>query len=69
MIVRITSDCPLISPYILDEMANLIFNNNYDIITNVLPPSWPDGLDLNIFNKKYFLRLVIMPFLKVIKNM
>ena len=51
-IARITSDCPLISPNILDEMANLIFKNNYDIITNVLPPSWPDGLDLNIFNKK-----------------
>ena len=51
-IVRITSDCPLISPNILDEMSNLILNNNYDIITNVLPPSWPDGLDLNIFNKK-----------------
>lgn len=52
LIVRITSDCPLISPNILDEMANLMVNNNYDIITNVLPPSWPDGLDLNIFNKK-----------------
>ena len=51
-IVRITSDCPLISPNILDKMANLILNNNYDIITNVLPPSWPDGLDLNVFNKK-----------------
>lgn len=51
-IVRITSDCPLISPYILDEMVNLIFKKKYDIITNVLPPSWPDGLDLNVFNKK-----------------
>lgn len=51
-IVRITSDCPLISPNILDEMAVLMFKNNYDIITNVLPPTWPDGLDLNIFNKK-----------------
>ena len=34
-------------------MIGLILKK-YDIVTNVLPPSWPDGLDVNIFTKELF---------------
>lgn len=54
-IIRITSDCPLVDPLLLDNMINLILKNKYDIITNVIPPTWPDGLDINIFTKHLLL--------------
>ena len=37
-IIRVTSDCPLVDPLLLDNMINLILENKYDIITNVIPP-------------------------------
>ena len=36
-IVRITSDCPLIDPEIVDSVINMFENNSYDYITNFLP--------------------------------
>lgn len=54
-IIRITSDCPLVDPSLLDNMISLIVKNKYDIITNVIPPTWPDGLDINIFTKNLLL--------------
>lgn len=54
-IIRITSDCPLVDPLLLNNMISLILKNKYDIITNVIPPSWPDGLDINIFTKNLLL--------------
>ena len=54
-IIRVTSDCPLVDPLLLDNMISLILKNKYDIITNVIPPTWPDGLDINIFTKHLLL--------------
>lgn len=53
-IVRITSDCPLIDPYIIDDVVDCYQNNPVDIMTNV-PNEWekmsyPRGLDLEIFS-------------------
>ena len=51
-IVRITADCPFIDPIIIDNMAKKILSLKLDFITNVIPPSWPDGLDTTIFSKR-----------------
>ena len=51
-IIRLTSDCPLLDHLLIDKMIGLILKKKYDIVTNVLPPSWPDGLDVNIFTKE-----------------
>ncbi len=51
-IIRLTSDCPLLDFTLIDNMITLILRKKYDIVTNVLPPSWPDGLDVNIFTKE-----------------
>lgn len=53
-IIRITSDCPLIDPFIIDEVIQKYEEMNPDIITNV-PNEWekmtyPRGLDLEIFS-------------------
>lgn len=52
-IIRITSDCPLVDPHIIDEVIACYQEEKPDIITNV-PNEWekmtyPRGLDLEIF--------------------
>ena len=48
-IVRITADCPLIDPNIVDEVISNFFFKNVDYASNVNPPTFPDGLDVEVF--------------------
>lgn len=48
-IVRITSDCPLIDPYVIDEVIKGCVNGNYDYGCNSFPLTFPDGIDVEIF--------------------
>ncbi len=52
IIIRITSDCPLVDFKIIDLMLSFSKSSKYDVITNVYPPTFPDGLDVEIFNFK-----------------
>ena len=49
-IIRITADCPLIDTKLIDQIVKKYFNGKYDYATNTFPPSYPDGLDVEIFN-------------------
>lgn len=53
-VIRVTSDCPLIDPIILDDMIEVYLENNYDVVTNVGMESFnrtfPRGLDIEIFS-------------------
>ena len=49
-IIRITGDCPLIDPKIVQDMIKFYQMHNYDYITNTLPPTYPDGLDVEVFS-------------------
>ena len=51
-IVRVTADCPLIDPKVVDEVVKKFFSENADYATNTLPPTFPDGLDVEVFNYK-----------------
>ena len=48
-IVRITADCPLIDPKIVDEVIRKHLEGNFDYTTNTLIRSFPDGLDCEVF--------------------
>jgi len=48
-IVRITGDCPLIDPKVVDEVIINFFKKNVDYASNINPPSYPDGLDVEVF--------------------
>jgi len=48
-IIRITADCPLIDPSIVDEMIKEFKNKNFDYIQNIEPRTFPDGMDVEIF--------------------
>lgn len=51
-IVRITSDCPLIDPEVMDEVISLYLNNfkRYDYVSNTLKRTYPRGLDTEVFS-------------------
>ena len=49
-IVRITPDCPLIDPKIVDKVIKRFLIGNLDYISNVHPPTYPDGLDIEVFS-------------------
>jgi glutamate-1-semialdehyde 2,1-aminomutase len=51
-IVRITADCPLIDPKIADEVISNFFLKNVDYASNIIPPTFPDGLDVEVFKFK-----------------
>jgi spore coat polysaccharide biosynthesis protein SpsF len=50
VVVRITADCPLIDPTLIDDVVNTLLENEYDFVCNRLPPPWPRtypiGLDV-----------------------
>lgn len=48
-IVRLTSDCPLIDPVIIDHVIDLAISKNLDYASNTLDPTFPDGMDTEIF--------------------
>ena len=48
-IARITSDCPLIDIDIVDQLIDRYQQNNYDYVSNCSPPTFPDGLDIEVF--------------------
>jgi spore coat polysaccharide biosynthesis protein SpsF len=49
-VVKIPSDCPLIDPGVIDEVLGFYFANEkaFDFVSNLHPPSWPDGNDVEI---------------------
>jgi|TARA_B100000953_G_scaffold96890_1_gene79392 spore coat polysaccharide biosynthesis protein SpsF (cytidylyltransferase family) len=49
-IIRITGDCPLIDPDIVEEMLEFYLKNNYDYVSNRINPKYPDGLDVEIYS-------------------
>ena len=49
-IVRLTGDCPLIDPTVIDALIRLFFKKKGDYGTNCMPPTFPDGLDAEIFS-------------------
>jgi len=48
-ILRVTADCPLIDAEIVDNLINNFFLNKVDYASNTNPPTFPDGLDVEIF--------------------
>jgi len=48
-IMRVTSDCPLIDPSICDDVIRLRREADVGYASNEIPPSWPHGLDCEVF--------------------
>ncbi len=54
IVVRITSDCPLIDPAVVDNIVKYYKNSDYDIVTNagidLTQRTYPRGLDTEVFS-------------------
>ena len=48
-VVRITADCPLIDPEVVDAVLAAFQVGGVDYLCNNSPPSYPDGLDTEVF--------------------
>jgi len=52
-VVRLTADCPLIDPAVIDRSIELFENGGFDYVANTIPPEtthFPDGSDVEIFS-------------------
>ena len=78
VVVRITADCPVIDPVLIDDCVNLLLEGSYDFTCNRLPPpftrTYPIGLDTEVCTfaalekawkeaKETFHREHVMPYL------
>ena len=52
VVVRITGDCPLIDPVIVDQCINQFKETNVDYFSNIDPATFPDGLDVEVMSFK-----------------
>jgi spore coat polysaccharide biosynthesis protein SpsF len=48
-VVRLTSDCPLIDAELIDSVINYAIEKDVDYCSNTLRPSFPDGMDIEVF--------------------
>lgn len=49
-IVRLTGDCPIIDPEVIDQTIDFYLRGDYDYVSNCLEPTFPDGLDAEVFS-------------------
>ncbi len=50
IVVRITADCPLIDPTVVDRVVRGFLESDCDYVSNTLSSSYPDGLDTEVFS-------------------
>lgn len=48
-VVRLTGDCPLADPELIDRTIEFYLQGDYDFVSNAIEPTFPDGLDAAVF--------------------
>lgn len=48
-VVRVTSDCPLIDPLLVDDIVTFVLESNKDYGSNGIVERFPDGQDVEVF--------------------
>jgi spore coat polysaccharide biosynthesis protein SpsF len=52
VVVRLTADCPLLDPAIIDKVVETFIAGQFDYASNTLELTYPDGLDTEVFTSK-----------------
>lgn len=54
VVVRVTADCPLIDPQVIDQVIGEYLDHypKYDYVSNTLTRSYPRGMDVEVFSRK-----------------
>lgn len=50
IIVRVTSDCPLVDPDLIDHIIEEHISKKNDFTSNIVNRTYPDGFDVEVFN-------------------
>lgn len=50
-LIRLTGDCPLVMPELIDQMVDAFYEQDVDYLSNTLIPTFPDGLDIEIIRQ------------------
>jgi spore coat polysaccharide biosynthesis protein SpsF len=48
-VVRLTGDCPLADPALIDQVIEYHLEGDYEYTSNTIEPTYPDGLDVEVF--------------------
>lgn len=51
-LLRLTGDCPFHDPQVIGEVIRLRKTAGAQYASNIDPPTWPDGLDVEIFSRE-----------------
>jgi spore coat polysaccharide biosynthesis protein SpsF len=57
-IIRLTADCPLVMPELIDQYLEIFHKSDFDYLSNTLEHSYPDGLDIEIIKPGIFKKLL-----------
>lgn len=49
VVVRLTADCPLLDPAIIEQVVKTFHLNSFDYVANIVEITYPDGLDTEVF--------------------
>ena len=49
-VLRITGDCPLVDPRLVDKIVKIFKKNNFDYVSNIGNRTFADGMDIEIFS-------------------
>lgn len=52
IIVRVTGDCPILDPAIVDQVVNYYLSHSDDYVSNTLKLTFPRGQDVEVFSFK-----------------
>ena len=50
-VVRLTADCPMIDPQLIDEVVSRYSHGDCDYASNAIERTYPDGLDVEVFSR------------------
>ncbi len=57
-VIRLTADCPLVMPKLIDQYLEIFYKSDFDYLSNTLELSYPDGLDIEIIRPGTFKKLL-----------
>jgi spore coat polysaccharide biosynthesis protein SpsF len=55
-VVRVTADCPLIDPALVDDAIDAFVAGDCDYVSNMIQPTWPYGMAVEVLSRDVLLQ-------------